>query len=108
MTDVLNWLILFAFAAASIPVARWVLTQAFSRWEKPKTGVSFTFLYVLILATISGISFVAASVIYYELLDQGPFMQLVGITGVAKFLLMFTGVWYAALYAFTLKSEDGA
>ena len=107
MTETLNWLILLAFAAASIPVARWVTQEAFKRWEKSKTGAAFAFLYVLILATIAGFSFVIASVIYYEILYQEAFMQLEGFSGAIKFLLMFTGLWYAAAYAFTLKSQEG-
>ena len=107
MTETLNWLILMAFAAASIPVARWVTQQAFTRWEKPKTGAAFAFLYLMILATIAGLSFVVASVIYYEILYQEAFMQLVGLSGAIKFLLIFTGLWYAAAYAFTLTSQDG-
>ena len=105
MTPLLNWLFLIAFAVTSVYVARWVVRQAFTRWEKPKTGLSFAFLYVLILATIAGLSFVAASVLYYEILFQGDFMQLVGLPGALKFLLIFAGMWYAALYAFKLRDE---
>jgi len=108
MTTLLNWLVLFAFSAAAIFVARWITQQAFSRWEKPKTGVSFAFLYSITLATICGISFVAVSVLYYEILYQETFLQLVGLPGAAKFLLMFSGVWYASLYAFKLKDGDKA
>ncbi len=105
MTSFINWLALFVFALAAILFARWVIHQSFARWTGPKTPVSFAFLYVMVVATIGGLSFVAASVLYYEILFQDAFMQLIGVPGVAKFLLMFSGVWYGMLYAFKIKDK---
>jgi hypothetical protein len=104
MTPLLNWLILFAFAGAAIYVARWVIDQAVQRWTGPRSAFHFAFLYLMMLATIAGLSFVVASVIYYEILYQGAFMVLVGLSGAVKFLLIFAGLWYGALYA--LKRRD--
>ena len=106
MTQFLNWLVLIAFAAAAVLVARWMVQRAHERWKGPKTPLSMAFLYVLLLATITGVSFVVASVIYYGVLYQGDFMQLVGLPGVAKFLLIFSGVWYAALYGLKYRAKD--
>jgi len=106
MTALINWLVLIAFAAASVYVARWMVQRAHERWKGPKTPLSMAFLYVLLLATITGVSFVVASVIYYEILYQDAFMHLVGLPGVAKFLLIFAGVWYAALYALKPRAKE--
>lgn len=103
MIAAFNWLALVAFAAASIPVARWVVRQSYRRWSGPDTAISRGFLYVLTLAATAGISFVAASVLYYEILYQPEFMQLAGPSGAFKFLLIFAGVWYAALIAFNAR-----
>ena len=66
MTQFLNWLVLIAFAAAAVLVARWMVQRAHERWKGPKTPLSMAFLYVLLLATITGVSFVVASVIFFD------------------------------------------
>lgn len=106
MIEILNWLVLIAFAAAAILVARWTVGQAHIRWTGPRTPLAMAFLYVLLLATITGVSFVVASVIYYEILYQGAFLRLVGLPGVAKFLLIFAGVWYASVYALKPRAKE--
>ncbi len=105
MTDLLNWIALIAFAAGAIYAARWVVQQGLARWKGPDTALGFAFFYVMTLATITGLSFVVASVLYYEILFQPGFMTLTGLPGAIKFLLIFAGLWYAALYAFKRRDE---
>jgi hypothetical protein len=106
MTPLLNWLILFIFAAASILFARWVVNQSLARWTGPKTIAAFAFLYALTIAAIGGLTFAAISVLYQKILYQPQFIELVGVTGTLKFLLMFSGVWYAMLYMVKAKGDD--
>ena len=106
MTETLNWLALIAFAAASVYAARWIVQQSHTRWTGPTTPVAFAFLYIMTLATTAGLSFVVASILYYELLGQGDFMHLVGLSGAIKFLLIFTGLWYAALYGLKPRVKE--
>ena len=105
MTPLLNWLILFAFAAASTLFARWVVTQSLARWQGPKTLAAFAFLYAMTIAAIGGLTFAAISVLYQKILYQPHFIELVGVTGTIKFLLMFSGVWYAMVYMIQQKGD---
>ncbi|MFT5004588.1 MAG: hypothetical protein ACI861_000321 [Paracoccaceae bacterium] len=105
MTPLLNWLVLIAFAAASILFARWVVNQSLARWTGPKTIASFAFLYTMTIAAIGGLTFAALSVLYQKILYQPHFIELVGVTGTLKFLLMFSGVWYAMLYMIQSKED---
>ncbi|MCB1368466.1 MAG: hypothetical protein KDK00_11930 [Rhodobacteraceae bacterium] len=108
MITLLNWLVLLAFAAAAIFVARWVVDATSNRWQGGRSGLAFAFLYLMLLATIAGLSFVTASVIYYEILFQGEFLRLQGLAGLAKAVLIFAGVGYAARYALGLRKPQEA
>ena len=105
MTPFLNWLILLAFAAASVLFAHWVASQSLERWTGPKTLASFAFLYAMTIAAIGGLVFAAVSVLYQKILYQPAFIELIGLTGTIKFLLMFTGVWYAMFYLIQRKGD---
>ncbi len=105
MTPILNWLVLILFSGGGIVMAHWVTTKSHKGWTGPKTLVSRAFLYALILASVTGIIFVAVTVLYNSILDQGAFLKLAGVAGAVKFLLIFSGLWYAAVYA--LRKSDG-
>jgi len=107
MTQILNWLVLIAFSAGGIVMAHRVTTQSYARWTGPKNAVSLAFLYVLTLAAITGISFVATTVFYNLFLDQGAFIELVGVTGIVKFVAIYAGVAYAAVYATKIRAKNG-
>jgi len=108
VTEIFNWLILFAFSVAAIPAARWIVRRAHAGWTGPKTPLGFAFLYVMILAAIFGISFSAAAGIYGLILQQEDFLRLAGLLGVIKFLLAFSGLWYGAIYALKLRVDPEA
>jgi len=105
MIELFNWLALIVFAIGSVYVSRWVVRQSFASWKGPDTMLSFAFLYAMTLATVAGFSLAVASLLYFEILYQPAFMQFAGLTGAIKILLMFTGLWYAALYALKLRGE---
>jgi hypothetical protein len=105
MTPLINWLALITFALTTIFLARWVVGQSLARWQGKDTLASRAFLYALIVSTIGGVSFIGVSVLYYEILYTPEFLRLSGMSGVLKFLLMFTGVWYGIVYM--LKAGKG-
>ena len=103
MTETLNWLILLAYSTGGVFAARWIIQRTHSRWTGPTTPLANAFLYLMILAAVGGLSLAAAVGLYGEILRQGAFLDLVGLSGAIKFLLIFSGLWYASVYA--LKSR---
>ena len=86
-------------------MAHLVTTKSQKAWTGPKTLLSRAFLYALILSAVTGIIFVGVTVLFNSILDQGAFLKLAGVAGAVKFLLIFSGVWYAAVFA--LRNSDG-
>ncbi|NOX41583.1 MAG: hypothetical protein GXP05_14055 [Alphaproteobacteria bacterium] len=107
MSLVINWLVLLIFSGAGVYIAQWVVSQSYERWKGPANPASIGFLYALIIASVIGFSYIGALVVYNKILVDSAFLEFTGAGGVIKFLLVFSGVWYALVYAWPSRHGLG-